>query len=135
MLDKETSCSISLEGDGRVGEYVGGYDDWLRQRKEAVSVKVEKSGPKSEKPRLRTEKPLELSYKERRELEALPQLIESLESEQREIYERLADPSFYQHQDGEKIAKLKSRLPSLESELNETYERWESLESLNSLDE
>lgn len=135
FLNDVVTSTLALEGDGRVGEYVGGYDDWLRQRKEAVSVKVEKSGPKSEKPRLRTEKPLELSYKERRELEALPQLIESLESEQREIYERLADPSFYQHQDGEKIAKLKSRLPSLESELNETYERWESLESLNSLDE
>jgi ABC transport system ATP-binding/permease protein len=71
-----------------------------------------------------------LSYKEQRELEALPPAIESLEAEQARLYAALSDPSFYQRA-GAEIAQAKARLTSLERELEEAYARWERLDALN----
>ena len=75
-------------------EYVGGYDDWLRQRRSEEPARIEKA-IKPEKPRARLERPRTLSFKEKKELETLPTLIESLEAEREGIYKSLADPDFY----------------------------------------
>ncbi|MES9960096.1 MAG: ATP-binding cassette domain-containing protein [Sedimenticola sp.] len=123
-----TSCLV-FEGEGRVNEYVGGYDDWLRQRQPVIEekpVSKPQSAPKAEKPR---SKPRKLSYKDQRELEALPKRIEELETRLDELQNRMADPAFYQ-QEGGVIAEAKASMETLEAELSEAFERWESLEAL-----
>ncbi|MET0082547.1 MAG: ATP-binding cassette domain-containing protein [Sedimenticola sp.] len=123
-----TSCLV-FEGEGRVNEYVGGYDDWLRQRQPVIEekpVSKPQSAPKAEKPR---SKPRKLSYKDQRELEALPKRIEELETRLDELQNRMADPAFYQ-QEGGVIAEAKASMETLETELSEAFERWESLEAL-----
>ena len=74
-----------------------------------------------------TPKARKLSFKEQRELESLPQLIEQLEAEQAELHARLADPAFYQ-QPGSEITAVTSRMEKLDAELLQAYSRWEALE-------
>jgi ATP-binding cassette subfamily F protein uup len=129
FLNNVVTDTLVFEGEGRVVEYVGGYDDWVRQRKSASgSGAVKKELPKTvaEKPK---SKPKKLSYKDQRELESLPQTIEALENELDEIQGRMADPSFYR-QDGDAIAETKARLEVVELELSIAFERWEELEAL-----
>ncbi len=128
FLNNVVTSILAVEDGGRVGEYVGGYDDWLRQRRvPEPPAKVEK--PAAEKKRPPREPRRTLSFKENRELEALPERIESLEAEQAELYNKMADPDFYRG-DGADIAAAKSRLEALEKELDEAYLRWEALEAL-----
>ena len=130
FLNNVVTSTLVLEGEGRVGEYAGGYDDWLCQRRPDPPAEMEKPATRSEKQRPRRERRETLSYKEQRELEALPQQIESLEAEQTKLYQALSDPAFYQ-QGGAEIAGARARLESLEQELAEAYQRWENLEALN----
>jgi ATP-binding cassette subfamily F protein uup len=133
FLNNVVSSSLVFEGNGRVNEYVGGYDDWLRQRKppEAKEKKTEKpkpiekaqSGGQQAQPARK-----KLSYKDQRELEQLPKRIEELESELEAVQVRMADPDFYQS-GGDEIAAAKQRMEEIELELASAYERWEALES------
>jgi ATP-binding cassette subfamily F protein uup len=129
FLNNVVTSTIVFEGEAQANEYVGGYDDWLRQRKPDIPAKPDKSPLKKEKPRSQKNQPRKLGYKEQRELENLPQHIESLEAEQQKLYQMMANPEFYQN-DSEEIAKAKARLESLEHELETAYQRWETLESL-----
>ena len=129
FLNNVVTSTLVLEGEGRVGEYVGGYDDWLRQKSEN-SVRQEKISKKPQRPRPNREPRQTLSFKEKRELEDLPERIETLEAEQEELYRAMSGPSFYQ-QAGPEIADAKTRLKSIEQELEEAYQRWEALEALN----
>jgi ABC transport system ATP-binding/permease protein len=130
FLNNVVTSTLVLEGQGRVGEYVGGYDDWLRQRPLVVSAAMQKIAGRKAVERPQRERRQALSYKEQRELEALPPHIESLEAEQATLYSTLSDPSFYLRP-GTEIAGAKARLESLERELNEAYQRWENLDALN----
>lgn len=130
FLNNVVTSTLVFEGDGHVGEYIGGYDDWVRQRRVDVPARAGKSTGGSEKQRPRRERRQVLSFREQRELEALPQLIETLEAEQRELYRTMSDPLFYR-QAGAGIAEARTRLESLERELEEAYRRWEALEALN----
>jgi ATP-binding cassette subfamily F protein uup len=128
FLDHVVTSTLVLEGQGRVGEYVGGYSDWLRQRpapEAAVPVPATPPATAREKPRNR---PAKLSYRDQRELEALPGHIEALETEQAELMGRLSDPGFYQGP-AEDIAAATARLEVLEAELTDAYGRWEALEA------
>jgi ATP-binding cassette subfamily F protein uup len=121
------------EGAGRVGEYVGGYEDWLRQRRAPpVAEKRTKPEPKSAvgavRPAVPTPPKRKLSYKEQRELEALPARIESLEREQQQLEQSMSHSGFYQ-QDKAAIAKTVARVGDLRAELESAYARWEELES------
>jgi len=131
FLNNIVTSTIVFEGDGRLAEYVGGYDDWLRQRslsspgvteKVKKKEKLEKSRP--QRVRLRT-----LTFKEKKEIETLPALIESMEAERAGLYETLADPDFYR-QDGSRIPTVKARMAELDKEISAAYERWELLESI-----
>jgi ABC transport system ATP-binding/permease protein len=127
FLNRTVTSTVAFEGAGRVSEYIGGYDDWLRQRPEPEQeVKVEKK-PTREKPKPARER--KLSFKEKRELEFLPQQIEALETEQVELHAHLADPELYR-QAGEQVVVLNSRLAVLESELETCYRRWGELDAL-----
>jgi ATP-binding cassette subfamily F protein uup len=120
-----TSCLV-FEGDGRFVEQIGGYSDWLNQRQQP-----EKKEERRKQPRERQQRPKRLSFKEKHELEALPQLIDKLETEQAEIHTAMADPALYQSGEKAEIERLKSRLPQVDEELSLAYARWEELDALN----
>lgn len=131
FLNNVVTSSLVFEGNGRVVEYAGGYDDWLTQRLDGDEQRQAPSSQEKteQKERPKKVKAAKLSYKEERELEALPQRIEAMESEQQELYDRIADPAFYQ-QDPAGPAKANERLAALEMELAAAYSRWEELEQL-----
>jgi len=127
FLDNIVTSTLVFEGAGRIGEYVGGYEDWLRQRRQMPGARDEApaAGPAAEERGSVTRK---LSYNEQRELAALPVKIETLEAEQAQLHAAAADPGFYQ-QPGDKIAVTMARLEALSGELEACYARWEALES------
>jgi ABC transport system ATP-binding/permease protein len=131
FLNDVVTSTLAIEADGQVKEYDGGYDDYLRQRREEAPAEAKvpsNTGPSSSsKPQ--ADRPRKLSHKERKELEALPGRIEELEAARNALHEVMADPSFYR-QDGGAIADAKARLETLESELASAYERWEELEGV-----
>ncbi len=129
FVNNVVTSTLVLEGGGAVKEYVGGYDDWLRQRQQAAPVAMEKPAPRQERQRTVREKPRKLTFREQQELEALPQRIEELEAEQRELHADMADPSFYRSS-GDKVSSVKARLEALEAELSAAYARWEELEAV-----
>lgn len=132
FLNNIVTSTIAFEGDGRLFENVGGYDDWLRQSGPLKPVRAEKDkeAAKTERARPRqAERPRILTFKEKRELEALPALIESLESERSRLYAIHAEPDFYK-QDKSRIAEANTRIQELEREITSGYERWEFLEAI-----
>jgi ATP-binding cassette subfamily F protein uup len=128
FINNVVTSTLVFEGNGVVAEYVGGYDDWLRQRpvepKEKVSTVAKKSNAR-QRPRLKGK----LNYMEQRELNELPKIIAGLESEQQELHLQLSDPAFYQRNSDE-VCRVKARLPELEQKLSEAYARWEALEAI-----
>jgi len=127
---------IAAEGDGRWGEYAGGYADWQRvkQAQAEAAAREAKSAPAiAPKPAAPAEKPAaprsgKLSYNEKRELEALPDRIAALENEQTALHARMADPALYQSAPHE-VAQCKARLAAIEAELEMLLLRWEELET------
>ncbi len=130
FLDNVVTQVIAAEGDGQWAEYAGGYEDWERVR---ATRKAERSpGRKEAAPKKTAQKPAEarsakLTYKEQRELEALPTRIEQLETEQKGLHARLNDPQLYS-QAGE-VVRINTRLSELEVEIEAALLRWEALES------
>ncbi len=129
FLNDVVTSTFVFEGEGKVNEYIGGYDDWQRQSEVKQKNVTEKISAKTEPVRKQYERPRKLTFKEQRELEALPQRIEILEAEQHQLYQAMGDPLFFQKGKDE-IANIKARVSSLECELAEAYQRWEALENL-----
>lgn len=126
FIDRVATSSLVFESPGRIREYVGGYSDWLRQRPEPRS----EAGSKQPAARRKAAPaPRKLSYKDQRELDALPETIEKLEERQAEIHERMSDPAFYQ-QSRELIASEQAALAEIESALEKAYQRWEELDQM-----
>ncbi len=118
-----------VDGQYQVNEYVGGYEDYLRQRKvpEAVKSVVKKSKPvKTEK--LQTESSNKLTFKEKHELEKLPVQIDALEVEIEALSTQVCEPDFY-NQEESKIKQVTSTLSDLEKQLRTAYDRWSELEA------
>ncbi len=133
FLNNVVTSSIVFE-EGGAKEYVGGYDDWLRQRRQAEDDKPQRKGdgsldPKRETttPKTSSETKRRLTYKEQQELGALPVTIEQLESDVAALHAEMAQPEFYK-QSGELIAERQAHLRSLENELSADYARWQELE-------
>ncbi len=120
-----TSCLV-FEGDGRVGEYAGGYSDWLRQRAPTATKAAAPKKPAAAPPRP-VKEAKKLSYKEQRELEGLPARIEELEQERHRVAARLGDAGLYRT-DPETAQALARRAQELEAETIAAYARWEELE-------
>jgi len=130
FLNNVVTSTIAFEGGGRLEEYVGGYDDWVAQRTvqtEPARLKVREEKPKKEKPPPEKRR---LSYKERLELQELPQKIEALEKEKHDLAAILSSPSFYTDKDAAKIRTAGDRLACLDAELDIAYNRWDELENL-----
>ncbi len=128
FLNNVVTSTLVFEKQGKIGEYAGGYDDWLSQRP-AEKSETKPASEKKIKKRPKPAGPRKLTFKETRELEALPQKIEAMEKEQREIYDSMADPSFYR-QEGSLIRQGRARIEELEKALSIAYERWEMLEAI-----
>jgi ATP-binding cassette subfamily F protein uup len=126
FLDNVVTSTLVFEGQGSVNEYVGGYSDWLRQARVEV-----KAPPRSEKPRIAAAPTASrrLSYNEQRELQAIPELIQRLESEEAELQALVSDPEFFRR-DQTRATEALQRLTSLPGELAAAYARWEALEAL-----
>jgi ATP-binding cassette subfamily F protein uup len=133
FLNNVVTSTIAFES-GSAREYVGGYDDWLRQRPEPVDQPRPlkpagaKSKPQPSADKLHTGK-RRLAYHEKRDLELLPAKIESLEAEISKLHAILADPKFYTRPANE-IAGEQLNLKELSQQLNAAYQRWEELESV-----
>jgi ATP-binding cassette subfamily F protein uup len=128
FLNNVATSTLVFEGDGRVQEYAGGYDDWLHQRPQIREGKT-KEKKAARKLISKETGPRKLTFKEAGELDELPGLIEKMEEEQRQLYQILADPAFYQEA-GDRIGSVKSRLEQLENDLTAAYQRWQQLESI-----
>lgn len=131
FLNNVVTSTIVFEGEGLLEEYVGGYDDWLKQRK--TPAERSKSPASAERKQKRKKSPSEkrkLTFKEARELEGLPQVIEAMENEKTCLTATLNSPEFYAGHDMAKITAANDRLKVLEKGLDEAYDRWDELESL-----
>lgn len=132
FLNNVVTSMIVFEPNG-IREYVGGYDDWLRQsRIQKETPSSAKEAPKASLPsaKVQAEKPAgqKLSYKEKLELESLPGKIEKLEAQQAELHQRMSDPDYFKRPAAELSADA-TRMESLDAELIGAYERLESLEN------
>jgi ATP-binding cassette subfamily F protein uup len=138
FLDNVVTSTLVFEpADGAnyaVKEYVGGYTDWLRQRPAAPAAAASRAASRSpsqppSQPAPRAEAPKKnRTFKERRELESLPAVIEKLETEIAALQASMAEPGYYR-QPGQVLAGDQARLRGLESQLGEAFARWESLEA------
>jgi ABC transport system ATP-binding/permease protein len=131
FLDNVVTQTIAAEGDGCWKEYAGGYSDWaaykasVARETEKVTAAARPVARVTEAASAKTEK---LSWKEQRELEALPGKIAALEAEQAELGKRLEDPTIYQR-DPPAAQQAAARLAAIDDELMALLERWEVLEA------
>jgi ABC transport system ATP-binding/permease protein len=131
FLDNVVTSTLVFEGDGQINEYVGGYTDWLRQRKVAAPAGASAAAPKPAAaaatsraaPKLKR-----LSYNEQRELKQLPEKIQRLEAEQAQLNALISDPAAFQRNKVESNLALQ-RLQALAAELETAYSRWDTLDS------
>ncbi|MGL5674007.1 MAG: ABC transporter ATP-binding protein, partial [Plesiomonas shigelloides] len=139
FVDNTVTTCWMFEGDGQVSEYVGGYHD-SRQQQEAVfatraaqqpkaaAKPAEEAKPVAEKPR-RTTATVRLSYKQQRELDELPALLEQYETRIAELQAEVENPEFFQkpHQE---TSRVLNELAEVEQKLETAFERWEELENI-----
>jgi len=136
FLNEVCTSLLVFEGDGLVSDYIGGYDDWQRERaaKAAALAAVEekakreaKEAAANEAANISAKKQRKLSNKERAELEALPKKIETYEAEQQILTAKLGDPLFFKKPATE-VTQATVRLHEIEAELARAYARWSELE-------
>ncbi|MCR4297202.1 MAG: ATP-binding cassette domain-containing protein [Gallionella sp.] len=136
FLDNVVTQVIALEGDGKLIEYAGGYEDWVRVKKYQATVAAAKPDapmpPRATVATVEKAKPAsKLNYKETRELEELPKRIEALECEQVDIAAHLADGALYRS-DARRARQLQARSEEIEAEISAALARWEMLEKKSS---
>ncbi len=143
FLDQVVTSTIAYEGNATWRQYVGGYEDWVRQRpagltqEASISIKpaanaaavnaakrTEHASDAAQKPK--SAKPLKLNSKEKQELAAIPDQITVLEAEQAKISAQLADPETYKS-DGSRVAQLQTRFAEIDSLNEKLLVRWEEL--------
>ncbi|MDX1431596.1 MAG: ATP-binding cassette domain-containing protein [Gammaproteobacteria bacterium] len=131
FLDNVVTSTLVLEGGGRVGEYVGGYSDWLRQRPAPPPepVPTRRHTDAGARGKARSAAPRRLGYREQRELATLPERIEALEHDIARAHARLADPELYRGE-ADAIVTAKRELGALQIELEAAYARWAELEAI-----
>jgi ATP-binding cassette subfamily F protein uup len=129
FLNNVVTSTLVFEGDGRIAEFVGGYDDWVRQRSTDPFAVAAENQPVMTKPRTdKRKKSTKLGYKDQRELDSLPEKIETLESEIRRLTDEMSRPEFFQ-QDKDTIVQRQQQLDRANTDLDACFRRWEQLES------
>ena len=134
FLNEVCTSLLVFEGEGRVVEYFGGYDDWQKEKaaKAAAAALAEEKAKREAKEAAEAaagpaKKVRKLSNKERAELDALPKVIEKLETEQTNLSTKLADPMFFKKSPVE-VTHATERLHEIEAELAKAFARWSELE-------
>jgi ATP-binding cassette subfamily F protein uup len=127
FLDNVVTQTLAAEGGGRWREYAGGYSDYVRQRPPDPLSRGSRA--EGERGVSRTRNRVKLSYKETRELEALPGEIESLEAEQQALAARMSEPEYFK-QSADILRADQARSAEIEALLMEKLERWHALEVL-----
>jgi ATP-binding cassette subfamily F protein uup len=129
FVDHVVTSTLVFEGRGRVQEYVGGYADWLRQRRhvEEAPSSTRRTAPVPSA-RGGGEPPGKPSYREQRELEQLPAQIDAMEAEQERLKTAVAAPEFYR-EPAATIHGTLARLEELEQALLDAYARWDELDT------
>ena len=129
FVNNVVTSTLVFEGDAQVNEYVGGYDDWLNYKTEKKNAqKVVVADKASAKQSIKKTKAKKLSYKDQRELDALPAQIESYEGEVESLQQLMANDGFYK-QENDAIKKIQDQLQVAENGLSHCYTRWEELEA------
>jgi ATP-binding cassette subfamily F protein uup len=134
FLDRVVTSTLAFDGGGRVTEYVGGYEDYLRQRSQPASALVtpKSTGVEGGKSRSgeagRPSGSRKLTYKEQKELDGLPKRIAALEEEQRKLQADIASPGFYKSPK-DQIAAMLARAETVQAELDAALERWVELDA------
>src|ERR1700754_1539366 len=136
FLDNVATSVIASEGEGKWREYVGGFTDWQIQRdragqlaqRDAPKEAAKDAAPKESATGRNAQRSVKLSYKEQRELEALPERIAALEGEQKTISAQLADGSIFA-KDAQEGTRLTQRYAEIDEELLVAIERWDELET------
>ena len=131
FLNNVVTGILAVEGNGFVHQYAGGYDDYVSQRvappwETAVKEEPKKSKP-VQKPKPADSKP-KLTYKEKLELEKIPEEVEKLESQIAQLDDQMSQPGFYQSA-SEEIASTTRQREDLQNKVDALYERWEELEA------
>jgi ABC transport system ATP-binding/permease protein len=131
FLDNVVTSTLVFEGNGKVQEYIGGYEDWLHQRAvpevpESANLPRRTTSDSSSAKGAPAKK--KLSYLEQRELNQLPERIEAIETEQQKLNAEVASPAFYK-EPAEKIRQVLARLEELQQDLLDAYALWDSLDS------
>ena len=128
FLDNTVTSTLVFEGGGRIGEYVGGYTDWVRQRTPIVAPAPVTKRPPGPVKAPRAPKPRRLTTKERGELASLPDDIDARERERERTYLSLSDPALLR--DGTAVSDARARLAALEQEIAALTARWEELATI-----
>jgi ATP-binding cassette subfamily F protein uup len=143
FLNNVATSTFVFEGDGQVGEFDGGYDDWLRIHDQRLATAASQATGKSDESLTRSSSSAaapapaaapaaprgrKLSFREQRELESLPDRIAELEARQAELQQQLASPGFFQS-GGAKITEVTTELSRVADELADCFARWEQLEN------
>jgi ATP-binding cassette subfamily F protein uup len=126
FLNNIITSTIVFEGNAKIKEYIGDYDDWLRQRPQPQLIVTAKSTPVKA---MATPTENQLTAAEKRELKELLRKIEKLEAEQQQLHQQMADPDFYKA-DKDVMIKAQMKLGMVEDELKKLYLRWEILEKI-----
>ena len=131
LLDNVVTIKLVFEGDGVIGEYVGGYSDWYnysKSRAQQPAQKGQAAVANAAPVKAATMKPKKLTYKQQRELDTLPAQIEQLDNEQSTLQATIGEAGFYQ-QPHEQLYAVLQRLQAVADELEHCFGRWEALES------
>ena len=129
FLNNVVTSTLVFEGNAVINQYIGGYDDWLRQRKAELTPSTGKASATASKASSKTDATVKKrSYKVQRELDKLPAEIERLEAEIAAISEQINQPDFYQAERSV-TAAIEKNLTTVQEQLNHCYQRWEELET------
>ncbi len=126
FINDVVTSTLSFEGNGVIREYVGGYDDWLRQQ--AVNTEKTRAVQKTASTRSSQKKQSKLSYKHQRELDKLPAKIEQLEQAQRMLHDKMTKADYFKR-DREEITSDQQELAEIDNKLEQAYQRWEDLDT------
>jgi ATP-binding cassette subfamily F protein uup len=126
FLNEVVTSTLVFEDEGRITEYVGGYDDWLRQRPLPAAPAPKEIAPQREKATAQP-RPRKLTFKEQKELDALPALITKLERELEELHRQMSGPEYYRRAP-DMLKADHERSEQIPGELEKAYDRWAELE-------
>lgn len=131
FLDNVVTSVLVFEGGGVISEHIGGYSDWLANYRSAKAAEIPAKKTESVEKKINNDTPKKkkLSYKEQKELDELPDLIDRLESEQTVINDKINSPDFYKN-DPTLIAETLERLKTIEKEMEHAFQRWQDLEAM-----